>query len=58
MSSSPVKIFTLEGVKISLDVLEDISGILPAPVAVVVNLIKRVIVATEVRSSSPLLSPF
>lgn len=48
MASTPSKVYIVEGLKISLDVLQDISDVLPAPMKTVVSLVQRIIILTEV----------
>lgn len=49
MASTSSKVYIIEGLKISLDVLQDISDVLPAPMKTVVSLVQRIVIQTEVR---------
>lgn len=56
MASSSTRTYLIEGIKISVNVLKDISGDLPPPASAIANLISRVIEALEVRPTSPRVS--
>lgn len=50
-SMTPVttRVFVVEGLKISLDILQDISSDLPISASIILNLVQRVISIAEVR---------
>lgn len=50
--ATPSREYIVRGLKISLDILQDISSDLPIPASSIVNLVERIIDIIEVRSSS------
>lgn len=52
-ASSSAAIYIVESLKISLDILKDVSGDLPPPLSSIVNLAMRVIAVIEVRPTVP-----
>lgn len=53
MAAASAKEYVIRGCKISLNILQDIAGDLPAPTASIVNLVQRAVATSEV---SPLLT--
>lgn len=51
MASPPTKTYVAEGLKISLEILQDLSELLPRPVKITVSIVKRIVDMAEVRDS-------